>query len=51
MAVNGLKVRRSGLNEKAHNIHKIWLNVAVCYEVYSGANTGSSYKIIVNKKK
>lgn len=26
------------LNEKAHNVHKIWLHVAVCYEVYSGVS-------------
>lgn len=50
MTVRGLKAGCSGLNEKAHNIHKIWLNVAVCYEVYSAANMGSSYKIIENKK-
>lgn len=31
----------SGLNEKAHNIHKIWLHVAVCYEVYSEAHSRS----------
>lgn len=43
-----MRHRYTGLNEKAHNVHKIWLHVAVCYGVYSVA--GSSYKLIGRKK-
>lgn len=43
-----ITVQMLRLNENAHNVHKIWFHVAVCYEVYSWV--GSSYKLIGRKK-